>query len=297
MTLDDRQCWFNVAVTDGLGPASAQKILKYLDRRELPASALADMEAEQLQFAIGLKAGVAVKLQIQLRSPVAAPDAPEGVELLVPCDDRFPIDRFRDANPPLPPLLWASADTALLRHGGPALAVAGARDTTDSVLDLVHDIGRTASRRDWLIVSGLAQGVDSAAHTGALAGPTGTIGVLACGIANTSRSWMPDDTEAMCIVSQFGLHEPWSGPRAMQRNSVIAGLADRVLVAAAGTSGGSWEMAQLCLKRRKTLFVLDLEPEVAPGNRALIRAGAIPVDPLDLERLFAELDEPTTLFD
>jgi DNA processing protein len=159
------------------------------------------------------------------------------------------------------------------------------------------DIARIASRQGWMVVSGLAQGVDSAAHQGALIGGTGTIGALASGIANMSRSWIPDDTESMCIVSQFSPQEPWSGPRAMQRNATIAGLADRVLVAAAGTSGGSWEMAQLCLKRRKPLFVLDLDSDLAPGNQILIRAGATPVDPTGPESVLSELGGPMTLFD
>jgi predicted Rossmann fold nucleotide-binding protein DprA/Smf involved in DNA uptake len=82
----------------------------------------------------------------------------------------------------------------------------------------------------------------------------------------------------------------------MQRNSTIAGLADRVLVAAAGTSGGSWEMAQLCLKRKKSLFVLDLDPETAPGNQKLIQMGATPVDLSEPEVVLTEDQAPLTLF-
>lgn len=119
---------------------------------------------------------------------------------------------------------------------------------------------------------------------------------LASGILNTSRSWTPEDPNDVCVVSQFSLTDPWSDPRAMQRNSTIAALADRVLVAAAGTSGGSWEMAQLCLKRQKPLFVLDLATDAAAGNQKLIKAGATPVDPIDPSSLLEELGGPMTLF-
>lgn len=297
MTADDRQIWFNIASTAGLGPAAAQKVARYLDDHRLPPSALSDLDAEAIQRSVGLSASLAAALQDQLRDLLKLPHVPNGAELLVPGDDHFPNARLRDANPPLPPVLWATADTSLLAHSGPALAIAGSRETSDEILEFVEDVARDASRRGWTVVSGLAQGVDSAAHRGALAGRTGTIGVLASGISNTSRSWLPDDSDAVCIVSQFTPHEPWSGPRAMQRNSTIAALADRVLVAAAGTTGGSWEMAQLCLKRHKPLFVLDLDAGAAAGNQKLIRAGAIAVDPADPESLLAELQGPRTLFD
>jgi len=86
----------------------------------------------------------------------------------------------------------------------------------------------------------------------------------------------------VCIVSEFPPDAPWSGPRAMQRNSTIAALSDTVVVIAAGESGGSWEMGQLCLKKGKRLFVLETSDDAAPGNRKLIRAGAEPVTHDDL---------------
>lgn len=297
MTADERQIWFNIASTAGLGPAAAQKVARYLDDHRIAPSALVDLDADAIQRGAGLSASLAAALHEQLHDLLELPHGPDGVELLVPGDDHFPNARLLNANPPLPPVLWAAADTSLLTHSGLALAIAGSRETSEEILELVEDVARDASRRGWMVVSGLAQGVDSAAHRGALAGRAGTIGVLASGIANTSRSWMPDDSDAVCVVSQFTPREPWSGPRAMQRNSTIAALADRVLVAAAGTTGGSWEMAQLCLKRHKPLFVFDLDTDAAAGNQKLIKAGAIAVDPADPEPLLSELQGPMTLFD
>lgn len=296
MTTDERQCWYNIAVTAGLGPSAAQRIGRYLDVHHLGASDLEAWDAERLQGEIGLSGGIAAALVEQFCNQLGLPEIPEGIDLLTPGEARYPNHRFVDANPPLPPVLWAGADTSLLSRDMPALAIAGSRDTADEILDFVYEFSRDASRSGWMIVSGLAQGVDSAAHRGALIGSTGTIGVLASGVLNTSRSWMPDDAESFCVVSQFNPTEPWSGPRAMQRNSTIAGLADRVLVAAAGSSGGSWEMAQLCLKRNKPLFVLDLDPKIAPGNRKLIQLGAISVNPDEPDVVLAEIQGPLTLF-
>lgn len=297
MTIESRQAWFNISITAGLGPAASQKVGRYLHDHRLDASELAEFGRDDLQHRVGLSAGVASSLHDQLHDVTETPQVPAGVELLTPGDDHFPNHRFLDANPPLPPVLWATAYVPLLSHSGPALAVAGSRETTEEILQVVEGIARNAGRQGWLVVSGLAPGVDSAAHSGAVAGPVGTVGVLASGILRAAHSWAPYEIDGLCVVSQFAPHDPWSGPRAMQRNSVIAALADRVLVAAAGTSGGSWEMAQLCLKRRKPLFVLDVDDQIAPGNRKLIRAGAIAVDPSAPEALLEEREgPPMTLF-
>ena len=99
-------------------------------------------------------------------------------------------------------------------------------------------------------------------------------------------------------MSQFQPRIPWSGPGAMQRNATIAALSDHVVIIAAGESGGSWEMGQLCLKKKKPLFVLDIRGDEGPGNQKLIRAGARAVTRDDLASVFNH--EPpatqTTLF-
>jgi len=297
VTVDERTCWFNISITNGLGPAAAQRIARRLAERRMPATTLVGVEAGELRSEFGLSDGVARSLAEQLLDPVVLLAEVPGAEMVVPGDEHFPNVRFLDANPPLAPVLWASAERSLLAVGAETLGIAGSRDTTDRVLELVFELSKLVCRRGWLVVSGLAQGVDSSAHQGALIGGAGTIGVLASGIANTSKSWSPDDTDAICFVSQFSPSDPWSGPRAMQRNSTIAALSDRVVVAVAGTSGGSWEMAQLCLKRKKPLFVLDLDPDEAPGNQKLIKAGATPLDPAEPEACIGPLAAPRTLVD
>lgn len=109
------------------------------------------------------------------------------------------------------------------------------------------------------------------------------MGVLASGIARAANIENPDWDDRLCIVSEFSPDEPWSPQRAMQRNGTIASLSDRVVVIAASKSGGSWEMAQLCLKKKKPLYVLDLPPEVAAGNRSLIKSGARPFSTDEVE--------------
>ena len=85
----------------------------------------------------------------------------------------------------------------------------------------------------------------------------------------------------------------------MQRNSVIAALSDRLVVAAAGKSGGSWEMAQLCLKKKKPLYVMNFDEDIAPGNQSLIKAGGIALELDALDKCWTDEvagDEPPSLF-
>ncbi len=281
--LSERTIWYNLTITDGLGPVALQKILLRLNALHSGASALMGKSDEWLSNELGIPMAVATRLEDQLQSPLEPPQCIEPLQMMLPCDDDFPIDRMAIANPPLSAPLWAIGDIALLSANVATIGVAGSRETTEEIVELTRDLTSSASRAGICVVSGLAQGVDTAAHEGALIGRSGTIGVMASGI-NKHKGYVPaDGLESICFVSQFSPDDPWSGPRAMQRNSTIASLSDRVVVMAAGKSGGSWEMAQLCLKRKKPLFVLDVETDVAEGNQALIRAGGIPFSGSNLE--------------
>jgi len=279
----ERTIWYNIAITDGLGPVALQKILLRLNALQVGVFELQGKSEQWLSHELGLPMSVATRLNDQLLSLLEPPRCEEPVQLLLPGDDDFPIERMTHANPPLPALLWALGDTSLLNSSVATIGIAGSRDTTDDILELARELAASASRAGVCVVSGLAQGVDTAAHEGALIGRSGTIGVMASGI-NKHKGPVPEDgPESICFVSQFSPDDPWSGPRAMQRNSTIAALSDRVVVMAAGKSGGSWEMAQLCLKRKKPLFVFDIDNNVAEANQTLIRAGAIPFSATNLD--------------
>lgn len=294
-----QRIWFTIHSTSGLGPAAAQKLAVRLDADRRSVSDLAALDGDGIATATGLSESLSFALAHGLGNLDRL--LVDDEYLLLPGDAHYPNSRFLSANPPLPVALWAYGRTSLLDDGSPALAVAGSRHADEDLLTLTHSIGGVAVNNGWTVVSGLAAGVDSAAHQGALDAGGSTIGVLASGIAARGRNWQPESLDDACIVSQFSPAEPWSGPRAMQRNSTIAALSDRVLIIAAGDSGGSWEMGQLCLKRRKDLYVLDLDETVAAGNQKLIRAGAVPVDPHNVDTAFNPPTAPPpsapTLFD
>ena len=293
-----RQIWYAVHSTSGLGPVAAQRLAAGLRDMDLAVEDLLHRTPEELGDGFGLSDSLAHALAYEFEHAwnlrVDDPD------LFLPGDVAYPNGRFLDAVPPLPIALWVIGLCSLLDNGRPSLGVAGSRDAVDDLLGLTHRLAGIAVVQGWDVVSGLSAGVDSAAHQGAVDLGGSTIGVLANGISVRSRHWQPENLDDVCVVSQFARSEPWSGPRAMQRNATIAALSDRVFITAAGDRGGSWEMGQLCLKKRKPLYVLDIDADTAAGNQLLIRGGATAVSANELEVVFRETavdDHPQTLFD
>lgn len=268
------QIWSAIGSTSGLGPLKAQQIARWAETERRSVEDLASMDGEAIASAIGLSEGLACALAHEISQTLIDPPSRRDDRMVLPGEDGYPNGRFLSAEPALPVALWVAGRTSLTDDGSPALAVAGSRDAGDDLLQIAHTVGAFAARSGWTVVSGLAAGVDSAAHQGALDAGGSTVGVMASGLDARGRHWQPDSLDDVCIVSQFQPSEPWSGPRAMQRNSTIAALSDNVVIIASGEKGGSWEMGQLCLKRGKPLFVLDLDETIAAGNQRLIRAGA-----------------------
>jgi len=295
-----RKCWWVVHATRGIGPAKAQEFAQRLaaqgrDIVELDNFTTGDPGDAAVEFT-----GLSDELLFRLLQALREDGFPESRDerLLLPGDNAYPNSRFLDANPPLPVALWAIGRTSLLDDGRPSLGIAGSRSAGEDLLALTHQLGSLAVRQGWKVISGLAAGVDSAGHQGALDAGGDTIGVMASGVDQGGRHWQPESLEDVCIVSQFQPRIPWSGPGAMQRNATIAALSDHVVIIAAGESGGSWEMGQLCLKKKKPLFVLDVRGDEGPGNQKLIRAGARAVTRDDLASVF-NYEPPatqTTLF-
>jgi len=290
--LSDRETWFNIFLTKNLGRVKAQMIAQRIQTSGKSVSDLALMTVDEISATLEISRSVIDELVGQLANPVFISED-IGERLVLPGDNNFPNELFLNACPPMPVALWVEGDVSLLQSTSPKLGIAGSRKASEEILNLTYSLAGLAVKKKWIVVSGLAMGVDSAAHQGAIDGGGATVGVLASGILKIGEIWKPSDFDNVCFVSEFYPRSNWTGQQAMQRNSTIASLSDRVFIAASGESGGSWEMGQLCLKRNKPLFVLDLDEDEAPGNKRLIKAGGIGVSRNELEAVFGVTD---TLF-
>lgn len=205
-----------------------------------------------------------------------------GIEFLLRSDGRYPA-QLRDL-PDAPPYLFQrGAD-----FRGPAVAVVGTRSCTGYGRRLAECYGRELSRAGWKVVSGLARGIDGAAHQGSLQGPVPGAAVLGSGV----DVWYPRRHEKLGekLLEEGGT--VWSesppgtrplGWRFPPRNRIISGVSHAVVVVEAGQRGGALVTARIALEQGRDVFATpgDVGRASSVGTNLLIRDGAFPVHEAD----------------
>jgi DNA processing protein len=178
-----------------------------------------------------------------------------------------------------PPILIVRGDTSIAAR--PCVAIVGARNASAAAVKLARDFAAALAEAGLAVVSGLARGIDGAAHRGALNGPGGTIGVIASGI---DIAYPPEHAELQEQVAQHGLliaeQPPGTEPLARHfpsRNRIIAGLAAGTVVVEAAPRSGSLITARLAGEAGREVMAIPgspLEPR-SQGCNQLIRDGAV----------------------
>jgi len=272
--------WLRLSLEPGLGPASAYPLLSALGLPEqiyaLGAAALARHVPQDL--ARQLAAPAPADMQAQIDRSLQWVDLP-GRHVLTLADPAYPQSLLTIADPPI--LLYVNGDPAQLSL--PALAVVGARSATPGGCDNARAFARHLAGHGWCVVSGLAQGIDAAAHEGALlAGPegAGTVAVMGTGIDRVyparHRDLAHRIAEQGALVSELPLGIgalPHHFPR---RNRLVAGLARGVLVVEAARQSGSLITARLAGESGREVFAIpgSIHSPLSRGCHALIRQGA-----------------------
>jgi predicted Rossmann fold nucleotide-binding protein DprA/Smf involved in DNA uptake len=224
-----------------------------------------------------------------------------GIQVLRVGDDRYPRRLREDAE--APELLFARGEVGVVE--GPAVAVVGTRRATHYGMEMAAEIAGDLARAGVCIVSGLAAGIDAAAHEGALgallspraADSTGTgagggagtgggrdggrpLGVLGGGVdvyyPSRNRRLIDRVREAGCLISEAPpgeAPEPWRFPL---RNRIIAALAHVVVVVESTLSGGSMHTVEAALSRGREVFAVpgSVRSPASEGTNELLSAGA-----------------------
>ncbi|WP_420344575.1 DNA-processing protein DprA [Paenirhodobacter sp.] len=182
-----------------------------------------------------------------------------------------------------PPVLWAMGTLELLNR--PMIAVIGARNASSLGLRMARRLAADLGARGIVVVSGLARGIDAAAHDAAM--DTGTIGVQAGGI---DVIYPAENTELAQKMAHRGLRlaelPPGHEPRAQhfpQRNRIIAGLSRATVVVEAAARSGSLLTARLALDYGREVLAVPGHPldARAAGCNMLIRDGAVLIRGID----------------
>ena len=237
----------------------------------------------------------AVRARYDRFDPLAARDAlrEAGLAAICRCDGAYP-ERLRDLADP-PAVLHVAGDPSCVGVTG-AVAVVGARRATPYGLTVARELGCGLSAAGVNVVSGLALGIDAAAHAGALEGAAAPVAVLAGGADRpypASKRGLYTAVRAVgAVVSEmppgFGIHR-WAF---VARNRLIAALAQVVVVVEATQRSGSLTTADLGAELGRTVAAVPgrITCAVAAGTNGLIRDGAVLVrDVRDVLDALAEL--------
>jgi DNA processing protein len=268
------RAWLALSLTKGLGGEGARNLLK----------ALGSPEAVFAASASTLKSIVKTQIVAEIGKGIAdAEIAPalawlEDVNnhIVTLADSDYPQALLNIPDPPL--LLYVKGRLDLLNR--PALAVVGSRNATPQGLNNAEAFSRTLSEAGLCVVSGLAHGVDAAAHRGALQGAGSSIAIVGTGLDRIYPAANRDLAHALAtdgaIVSEFPLGTPPLAANFPRRNRIISGLSAGTLVVEANLQSGSLITARLALEQGRDVFAIpgSIHAPQSKGCHQLIKQGA-----------------------
>lgn len=280
-TPDDLRGWLRLTLTEGLGPVGAGRLLQQLGT---PQAALA-RPAQSLE-SLGLRPAVVRDLLQPGRARLAQIEQTldwatrPKAHLVTLADPDYPAWLAQIHDPPL--VLFVQGERQWLNR--PALAIVGSRNATLHGIDTATELAAQLSHAGWTIVSGLALGIDRAAHQGALQGLGSTLAVMGCGIDRI----YPHRHEALgqqiaaqgALISELPPGTPPAAAFFPRRNRLIAGLARGVVVVEAALQSGSLITARLAGEAGREVFAVPgpVRSGVSRGCHQLLREGATLVE-------------------
>ncbi|MEB0111070.1 DNA-processing protein DprA [Variovorax sp. RTB1] len=289
MERDELAGWLRLTLTPSIGDTTARKLLAAFG---LPLQVFAQSEAA-LQQVVSPAQAAALRLTPAGLSALvdetwnwlqAVESSGATRRLLTLADPAYPASLLDMVDPPLMLYVIGAPQfdlTALDR----ALAIVGSRNPTPQGVLNARDFGRALGEADITVVSGLALGVDGAAHEGALDAAKGTdrfatIAVVGTGLDRVyparHRDLAHRITAQGLIVSEFPLDTPPLNQNFPKRNRIIAGLTRGTLVVEAALRSGSLITARLAVEQGKEVFAIpgSIHSPQSRGGHSLIRQGA-----------------------
>jgi len=291
------QSWLLLRAVRGLGDATYVRLIEAFASPE----AVLRASAEQLTSIGGISLSLA-------RAITEGPDdaAKRAIDEELKSLDRLGISVVTLSNPSYParlktihdppPVLYVTGE--LSRDGECAIAVVGSRKATAAGRVFAEQLSRELASLGFTIVSGLARGVDAAAHRGALATNGRTIAVLGCGVDRT----YPPEHQALrkqiessgAVIAELPLGSSPHGYHFPRRNRIISGMCLGVVVTEAVPESGSLITARLAAEQGREVFAVPgcVKAETSRGPNGLIKQGAKLVEGIEdiVPELLPQLD-------
>jgi DNA processing protein len=268
------EAWLRLGLIPRLGPVKFRKLLSEVGDPDAVLGAsnciLAGVVGPQLASAIG--AGPDSDLLASTLEWISG----EKNRLLTLADSDYPKQLLEISDPP--PLLYAKGDTGLLALE--ALAIVGSRNATPQGVANAEAFARDLSDNRFTIVSGLALGIDAAAHQGGLSGNCSSIAVVGTGLdivyPARNRKLAHELSQRGLMISEFPLGTRPAAANFPRRNRLISGISRGVLVVEAALKSGSLITARYALEQGREVFAVpgSVHSTLSKGCHALIQQGA-----------------------
>lgn len=290
--------WVRLLATEGVGSGTARNLLAAFGLPQAIFSAtsarLEKVAPERVVRRLLSPPTDAVLRQIDKTCEWAAKD---GNYILTLADADYPAALLEVPDPPV--MLYVKGRVSLLSQ--PAIAIVGSRNATRQGCRDAKSFAEALGQAGWTIVSGMALGIDAAAHVGGLASPASTIAVIGTG----ADIIYPSRNEALarriaaegCMVSEYPLGVAALAANFPRRNRIISGLSRGVLVIEAAARSGSLITAHVAAEQGREVFAVpgSIHSPLSRGCHRLIREGAKLVE--TAQDVLEELPCPAPAFD
>ncbi|HEY3309470.1 MAG TPA: DNA-processing protein DprA [Desulfuromonadaceae bacterium] len=274
--------WIGLKAVPGVGNVTFRRLL---ERFESPRVALTASK-EELATVRGITPAIIETIRNNSWQPFAEEECRRlslaCARLITFTSAEYPKSLFEIPDPP--PFFYLKGR---LVSRAAAIAIVGSRKATSYGLLTTARLAEGLAQNGIIVVSGMARGVDTAAHKGALQGGGGTIGVLGCGVDKIyppeNRKLFEEMAEKGALVSEFPLGTLPLAENFPRRNRIISGLSGGVLVVEAAENSGSLITAQYALEQGRDVFAVpgNISFASSRGSNRLIKQGAKLVDRIE----------------
>lgn len=274
--VSQHEYWLALAMTPGIGPTRGKKLVQHFGSAtnvfqasltELEAAGLMAMSAQSIATGASL---TKAEEEITKAKTVEA-------KIITPEDDAFPRRLLEIYDPPL--CLYVRGDVSALSQ--PGVAVVGTRHPTPYGVGMAERLVCDLSGHGVIIISGLARGVDSAAHRGAVNSKGKTVAVLGTGVdviypRENAKLIDPILSLGGAVISEFPLGTAATPQNFPIRNRIISGLSIGVLVVEAGEYSGTRITARCALEQSREVYAVpgNVTNKLSWGPNTLIKQGA-----------------------
>lgn len=268
--------WIWLASIEGLGPVkkfallnkfeTAKRIYNATEKEILKVDGMSDKIVQNMQKAKD------AKLLEKYEKYILKND----IKIINISDDNYPAKLKNTYAPPI--TIFAKGDISLLNSK--SIAIVGSREPSKYGIYVAEKFSKELSKEGITIVSGLARGIDTFAHIGALSSFGKTIAVLGSGIdvvyPKENAKYYREISEKGLIISEYIVGTAPESKNFPQRNRIISGLSDGVLVVEARKNSGTMITTDFALEQGKELYVIpgNITSNLSAGTNNLIKEGA-----------------------